>query len=416
MSDARPSVVVFTTVFPHPGQPGAGLFVRERVFRIGRQLPLTVVAPVPWFPLQYLVRRWRAHFRPSAPRVETQSGFEVLHPRFFSVPALFKWLDGWSLAICALPAMRRLKRENRLDLIDSHFAYPDGYAATLLGRWLGVPVTVTLRGTEVPISRTRIRRRMMIAGLKRAARVISVADALGRHVAALGVDAAKILVVGNGVDTDKFRALPRSEARRDLSIAPDAQVLISVGGLGERKGMHRVIECLPALRRHHPRIQYLIVGGASPEGDWGEKLRRQVDDLGLTDVVRFLGQVPPERLKVPLSASDVFVLATRNEGWANVFLEAMACGLPVVTTLVGGNAEVVNLPELGILVPYGDRKSLHDALCEALTRGWDTDRIVGYARNNSWDTRIPALIEEFCRIHRQRLTAKRRRAVGDLKA
>jgi glycosyltransferase involved in cell wall biosynthesis len=180
--------------------------------------------------------------------------------------------------------------------------------------------------------------------------------------------------------------------------------------------MHRVIECLPALRRHHPRIQYLIVGGASPEGDWGEKLRRQVDDLGLTDVVRFLGQVPPERLKVPLSASDVFVLATRNEGWANVFLEAMACGLPVVTTLVGGNAEVVNLPELGILVPYGDRKSLHDALCEALTRGWDTDRIVGYARNNSWDTRIPALIEEFCRIHRQRLTAKRRRAVGDLKA
>lgn len=400
MSESLPRLVVFSSLFPNPGQPGAGLFVRERMFRAGQRLPLTVVAPVPWFPLQHLARRWRPHFRPPAPRAEVQSGFEVLHPRFFSVPALLKFLDGWSLALCTLPTMLRLKRQGRLDLIDSHFAYPDGFAATLLGRWLGVPVTVTLRGTEVRLSRTRVRRRMMIAGLKRAARIFSVADALKRHVVAMGIDSDRILVVGNGVDTGKFQPVGQAEARRELGIAPDAQVLISVGGLIERKGMHRMIECLPGLRRRHPRIHYLIAGGGGPEGDWGAHLRQMVADLRLCDCVHFLGPVAPERLQVPLSAADLFVLPTRNEGWANVLLEAMACGLPVVTTRVGGNPEVVCEPWLGTLVPFGDQAALAGAISEALGRDWDRARIIDYARANSWDSRIATLEREFLQLHR----------------
>ena len=113
-------------------------------------------------------------------------------------------------------------------------------------------------------------------------------------------------------------------------MAIDAPVLESVGALVERKGFHRVIECLPALRRRFPGLRYLVVGGPGPEGDWGARLRRDVIDLGLQECVVFLGTLAPGELNVPLSAADVFVLATRNEGWANVLLEAMACGLPVV--------------------------------------------------------------------------------------
>jgi teichuronic acid biosynthesis glycosyltransferase TuaC len=111
--------------------------------------------------------------------------------------------------------------------------------------------------------------------------------------------------------------------------------------------------------------------------------------------VTFLGPVASEQLGVPLSGADVFVLATRNEGWANVFLEAMACGLPVVTTDVGGNAEVVCRPELGILVPFEDPSALEHALAEALRRKWDRAAIVAYARANSWDNRIVALSAEL---------------------
>ena len=89
MSEHHPSLVVFSTLFPHAGQPNAGIFIRERMFRVGRILPLVVVAPVPWFPFQRVIRLFRPHFRPVAPYHEVQQGFDVYHPRFFSVPGFF---------------------------------------------------------------------------------------------------------------------------------------------------------------------------------------------------------------------------------------------------------------------------------------------------------------------------------------
>lgn len=394
---SQPRVVVFSTLFPHPGQPNAGLFIRERMFRVGKKLPLVVVAPVPWFPFQGFIRRFRPGYRPAAPHFERQDGVEVYHPRFLAVPGFFRSLDGRSMAVCSVTTIRKLKRRFRFNLIDAHFAYPDGYAATLLGKWFKVPVTITLRGTEVPLSRTN-RRRHILRALQNAARVFSVADALKRHVVDLGADGGKIRVIGNGVDAERFQPLPKQDARARLGIPLEAKVLISVGGLVERKGFHRVIECLPRLRQTIPNLHFLVVGGASGEGDWSQRLQQQVQDLELEECVHFLGPLPPDELKVPLSAADVFVLATRNEGWANVFLEAMACGLPVVTTDVGGNAEVVCKPELGTLVPFGDHEQLLDALRTALEKEWENDSIRQYALVNSWESRVKVLEAEFNKL------------------
>ncbi len=183
-----------------------------------------------------------------------------------------------------------------------------------------------------------------------------------------------------------------------MALADSDKVLISVGGLVERKGFHRVIELLPPLLVKYPNLKFLIVGGPGPEGDWSDRLHQQVKSLELDDVVRFLGMMPSTDLKVPLSAADVFVLATSNEGWANVFLEAMACGLPVVTTDVGGNREVVCSDELGTVVPFGDAVQLESALNDALAREWDTARILSYASRNSWDSRVKLLCEEFVKL------------------
>jgi Glycosyltransferase len=398
MGSDAPRIVVFTTLFPNPGQPNAGLFIRERMFRVGQTLPLKVVAPVPWFPFQGLIRRWKPHFRPEAPRAQIQAGIEILHPRFLSVPGIFKSLDGVFMALGSFPTLLRLKRRFDFQIIDSHFAYPDGYAAALLGRWLKVPVTITLRGTEARLSRNFFSRRLIFKALTRAARIFSVADSLKRNAMALGIAADRIRVVGNGVDANKFNPIPQNEARCELSLPIDVPVLVSIGGLCERKGFHRVIECLPGLRESFPGIRYLIVGGPSSEGDWSERLKQQVSELGLDETVRFLGSMPPDRLKVPLSAANMFVLATRNEGWANVFLEAMVCGLPVVTTDVGGNAEVVCKPELGKVVPFGDRRALSQAIADTLEIDWDRKEIVNYAHANSWDQRVAVLISEFKQI------------------
>ncbi len=390
-----PRIVVFSSLFPSPAQPTAGVFIRERMFRVAQRMPLVVVSPRPWFPFQGLIRRYRPHFRVPAPRIEVHQGIEIHRPRFLSIPGLFRGLDSLSMALASLPLLLRLKREGRFNLIDAHFAYPDGHAATLLGRWLSLPVTITLRGTEVPHSRTRWRRALMIRALRAAQGIFSVSDSLRQHVAGLGIDPERVQVVGNGVDSQRFAPMPKDEARAALGIPDDGPVLISVGGLVERKGFHRVIECLPQLRAQFPGLIFLIIGGAGPEGDWSERLAKQVAELGLLNAVRFLGTMQPDRLRVPLSASDVFVLATRNEGWANVFLEAMSCGLPVVTTQVGGNREVVCNDALGMVVPFDDSAALQHAMMKALQHDWDRQAIRAYAVANDWEKRVDMLCDAF---------------------
>ncbi|WP_029000202.1 glycosyltransferase [Azohydromonas australica] len=394
-----PHVVVLSSLFPSSVQPGAGLFVRERMFRVGQRLPLSVVAPVPWFPLQGLVRRWRPAFRPGAPRHELQSGLDVWFPPFPSVPGMLKRFDGLCMALGAWPRLRALKAAGRLDLIDAHFGYPDGYAAVLLGRWLRVPVTITLRGSEARHACDPVLAPLLARALRDATQVFAVSESLRQVAIGLGTPADKVQVVGNGVDLRRFSPIARAQARRALGVPEGGPVLVSVGGLVERKGFHRVIELLPRLRQRFPDLRYLVVGGPSPEGDMSAALREQVAALGLEAAVHFLGPLPPDRIREPLSAADVFVLATRNEGWANVFLEAMACGLPVVTTDVGGNAEVVCRQELGTVVPFGDAQALGGALEDALTRRWDSQAIMAYAQANTWDRRVDTLVERFEAFH-----------------
>ena len=391
----HPRLIVFSSLVPHAGQPAAGLFIRERMFRVAGKLPVTVVAPVPWFPLQGLIRRFRPHFRPPAPRHEQQDGIDVYHPRFFCVPGLLKSLDGFFMALGSRRLLTRLQRERGFDLIDAHFAYPDGAAAAGLAQRFGVPCTITLRGTEPRLSAYRWRRRSIVRALQRAARVFAVAGSLKQLVTGLGIDPAHVEVIGNGVDTARFHPVDRDSARQALGLPAAVPVLVSVGGLCERKGFHRVLEQLPALRREFPALQYLIVGGPSAEGDWRGRLQEQIAALQLGECVHLLGVLPPDDLMGPLSAADVFVLATRNEGWANVFLEAMACGLPVITTDVGGNAEVVGEARLGTVVPFGDGDSLRLALAAALRQHWDRDHISAYAAANSWDQRVTRLVEVF---------------------
>lgn len=393
---SQPKLLVYSSLFPSDKRPNAGVFIRERMFRVGQQLPIVVVSPVPWFPLQGLIRIWKPHFRPQPNKFEIQQDVKVYFPRFLSIPGLFKSWDGFFMALGSLPTLIKLKKE--FNIIDAHFAYPDGYAATILGKWLKVPVTITLRGTEVPLSKMQGRKIRMLQAINSAKRVFSVANSLKQHVVKLGAETNKIRVVGNGVDTTRFYPLDRLQERKGLNIPANAKVLISVGALVDRKGFHRVIEVLPELIKKYPDLIYLIVGGDSPEGNIRDKLVQQVKELKLDNHVRFLGALSSGELKKPLSSADIFVLATANEGWANVFLEAMACGLPVVTTDVGGNREVINNDELGAIVPFADKQALADALSLAFARTWDKEEIIRYAQDNAWDTRVSILVDEFKKI------------------
>jgi len=251
-----PHIGVLSGLFPSSVQPNAGLFMPERLGPVARRFPLAVVAPTPWFPLQSAIRLLRPHFRPGAPAYEVRDGIEVWYPRFLSPPGILKRCDGRMMALAALPRLRALQRAGRLDLIDAHFGYPDGYAATLLGRWLRVPVTITLHGLEERLVADAALAPRLRAALTGAARVFAVSEPLRQTAIRLGVPETKVEVVGNGVNIGRFQPRDRAAARTTLGLSATAPVLVSVGGLVERKGFHRVIEVLPELRRRWPDLVY----------------------------------------------------------------------------------------------------------------------------------------------------------------
>jgi teichuronic acid biosynthesis glycosyltransferase TuaC len=387
-------IVVFSSLFPSETTPAAGVFIRERMFRVARRVPLVVVAPQAWSPFDWLVRLKRRSFRPMAPSYEVMDGVEVYRPRFLSLPGMLKRLDGASMAVGSARVVRQLLSSFRPTLIDAHFLYPDGYAATRLGKRFGLPATITIRGSKDEWLIGTDREPYLRIALQAAARLFAVSDALKRDVAIrLGTPGEKVQVIGNGVDLSRFVPVERGEARARLGLAPAARVVISVGGLIERKGFHRIIPLLPALRKRIPGLVYLIVGGGTTQGDIEARLRLLAKEHGVADIVRFCGPQRPDDLKWFYGAADVFALATQHEGWANVFLEAMACGLPVITTRVGGNAEVVANGCLGTLVDYWDAVGFADALGSALERNWDRSVIMTYAHANRWDERIDVLVD-----------------------
>ena len=136
-------------------------------------------------------------------------------------------------------------------------------------------------------------------------------------------------------------------------------------------------------------------GGGTTQGDMSAALKTMAAELGLADCVVFCGPQVPDELKWYYSAADLFVSATSYEGWANVLLEGMACGLPVVTTDVGGNPQVVCKSELGRIVPYWNEAAFEAAVANALSHEWDREAIMAYARANSWDARVVKQISEY---------------------
>lgn len=394
----EPRLLVFSSLFPSPNDPNAGVFIRERMFRVGKHLPIVVISPKAWSPFDWLIRLRKPRFRPTAPYLEQQQGVAVYSPRFFSLPGVLKHWDSTFMALGSTLTLRKLKREFGFNLIDAHFGYPDGHAASLLARWFKTPLTITLRGSEKTYAETPNFRTRIVKGLHTASKVIGVSDSLRRLAVSLGAPEAKTIAIGNAVDSHRFQPEDREEARRRLGLANTDKVMISVGWLIERKGYHRVIDVMPALVKQHPTLRYLIVGGATGADSIETQLKQQVVQLGLQDHVRFLGSMKPDDLRWPLSAADLFVLATSREGWANVFLEAMACGLPVVTTDVDGNPEVVCKPELGETVPFGNAAALQAAINRSLDKPWNNAIIRAYAEENSWDHRIEQLLDVFKQV------------------
>jgi teichuronic acid biosynthesis glycosyltransferase TuaC len=386
--------VLFSTLYPSATRPQHGLFVETRLRELLRtgDVETQVVAPVPWFPFESQAFGARAAFA-RTPREESRHGIRVLHPRYPLLPRVGMSLAPLGLALGARGTFARLLSEGfDFDLIDAHYYYPDGVAAALLSRWFGKPFVVTARGSDVNlISHFTLPRRLMRWTASQAAASIGVSRGLVEGLRALGAPADRLHVMRNGVDLQRFQPVDPAEARRRLGLPADARILLSVGHLVALKGNHLLLKAAAMLKvRGMPC--FVVVVGDGPEKP---ALQHLAAALGLAEQVRFAGAISNESLPGWYSAADALVLASSREGWANVLLESMACGTPVVATRIPGTDEVVADDAVGELFSPRTADDLAAAVLRLFARAPARDRVRQYAEGFSWDATSQAQLALF---------------------
>ncbi|MBL27590.1 MAG: glycosyl transferase family 1 [Rhodospirillaceae bacterium] len=380
-------LLTYTTLWPNSIQPTHGVFVENRLRHlVAAGVETRIVAPVPWFPSSAGLFGSYAAFA-AVPPAEERNGFEVHHPRYVVVPKIGMTLTPYTLYRASIAPVRALIGAGYdFDAIDAHYFYPDGVAAALLGRLLDKPVVITARGTDLNlIPQYRLPRRMIRFAASRAAALITVCQALKDSLIELGIPASKVTVLRNGVDLAGFRPLDRQEARAALGF--DRPTLVSVGGLITRKGHDITIRALKAL----PDFA-LVIAGDGPERGALEALAKRE---GVGDRVRFMGRVPHGELAPLYSAADASVLASSREGWANVLLESMACGTPVIASNVWGTPEVVATPAAGVLMADRTPAALADAVRALFAALPSREATRAYAEGFSWDDTTRGQIDLF---------------------
>jgi teichuronic acid biosynthesis glycosyltransferase TuaC len=396
-TDARDAmrILTFTTLYPNAAQPQHGVFVENRLRQLvgSGRVAARVVAPTPWFPLDH--PRFGAYAKfARVPRREERHGLAIEHPRYLVAPRVGMTLSPVTLYLAARRAIAPLRAAGwDFDLIDAHYFYPDGVAAALLAGHFRRPFVVTARGTDINlIPQFALPRRMIRWAAGKADAMVAVCQALKDEMAALGLAAARIRVLRNGVDLDTFRPHDRAPARARLGLT--GPTLLSVGALIERKGHHVTIGALPLL----PGVGLMLAG----EGEERPRLAALAQRLGVADRVRFLGQQPHDALPALYSAADVSVLSSNREGWANVLLESMACGTPVVATDAWGTPEVVAAPEAGRLMAARTPEACAAAVTALLADPPDRAATRRYAEGFSWAATTRGQIELFTSILERR--------------
>jgi glycosyltransferase involved in cell wall biosynthesis len=296
------------------------------------------------------------------PRREQVEGGQVIR-----IPTIRRYKDycsQWELVIFGLSALVYslwFTTRNKIDFTQAYFAVPAGWVAWMLKLTRGIPYSVYFGGSDIPganPSRYKAIYPFITPLLKTIWRGAEFRTVCSRELARLGEQAdsgQKFLVIPNGVETERFKPIVRPEN-------PKVKILF-IGRLIPRKGFQRVVQALPKARQMTKTPFEVEVVGT---GAFQNELDELAESLGVSDLIRYVGMVPYDKLEEAYQYSDVFVLTSLSEGMPSVILEAMGCGLPVVASDVGGNNEIVHHGENGYLVQGDDVEGLAKYLTDLI--------------------------------------------------
>jgi glycosyltransferase involved in cell wall biosynthesis len=389
-------VLVISHLYPDEvfcvGGGSIGVFVREQLRALSSFCDLRVLIPRDCVPRRTdTLSRWWTRIG-MLPKRFNDEGIELDVVRFAALPPRRHFLVGYGAA-AFLPVLRRaqaIQREFAFDLIHAHTTVPDGIVAGWLGSIFGVPVVITSHQGDVErVPANQWNRATLRYALSRADRVVAVSEKLKEGIVAMGVPGRKVTMIPNGFDPAKFSIDGNSDARTNRK-GPE-RVILFLGQLIPRKDPLILLQALKRLSARVPNVRLVMVG----DGPLRREVREQVLQLGLTECVDLVGEVPHSRVPDYLRTADLMCLPSHSEGWPTVIFEALSMGVPVIASRVGGNPEAIYSDDFGLLVEPGDLEGLTEALYRGLTMAWDHEKIRRYAAGFTWGKIAERLHEEY---------------------
>ena len=381
-------ILTLSTLFPSTTRPNFGIFVERQTAALSgmRDFAVTVINPIgvaPW-PLSLL----SSDVHPRSSNSVQWGELNVYRPRFTAIPVIGGRFNPRVLARAVLPLARRLHAETPFDLIDAEFFYPDGPAAMRLSDALGIPFTIKARGSDILYwGRRPDCLNQMLQAARAASGLLAVSGALKADMVALGMDEAKIAVHYTGLDPSRFALRNRESEKAKLGVS--GPLILCVGALIPLKGQALLIGALAAL----PGATLLLAGHGPAQSDYQALAER----LGVAGRVRFLGNVPHDDVPRLMAAADVMALVSEREGLANAWVEALACGTPVVASDVGGIRELIKTPEAGRIVERTP-EAIAAAITDLLTNPPSREAVAASVSAFSWDKNARQLAAFFRRV------------------
>lgn len=379
-------ILTLSTLFPAETRPNFGVFVERQTAALAavRDFAVTVINPVGIAPWPLSLARHHSPLLKLAYHEEWR-GLQVFRPRFTAIPVIGGQFNPAVIASSILPLARKLHAETPFDLIDAEFFYPDGPAAMRLSDTLGIPFTIKARGADIHHwGKQPGCARQILEAADKAAGLLAVSGSLKSDMAAMGMNPEKIRVHYTGLDQSRF--IPRDRASEKMKLGITGPLILSVGALIPRKSQDLIIAALPTL----PEATLILAGYGECEGDF----RELADRLGVADRVRFMGSVPHDDLPTLFAAADVMALVSSSEGLANAWVEALACGTPIVASDVGGIRELVKSQYAGRIIDRNP-EAVAAAINEILINPPSREAVAANVSAFSWDENARQLSSFF---------------------
>jgi glycosyltransferase involved in cell wall biosynthesis len=364
-----------SNLFPDQQEPLRGLDNAVLLRTLGRDLDIRVLSPRP-------TRRSQSARGPRA--LPEDDDFA---PAYQSVPYVPRFGSRWNAHLMRRwmkPAFEQIVDKFSPEAVLVSWLFPDACATVPLSEQHGLPTVLITQGTDThSYIESASRRRQILAAIDAADGVVCRSADLGKRLANAGADPAKLHTVYNGIDSSIFRPRDQSEARQQIQpkIEAQARVLLFVGNFLPVKNPTFLLHAHAELRKRTENRLFLYLIGSGP---LESELRSDAARLGTDEDIVFTGPLPSREVARHMNAADLLCLSSHNEGFPNVILEAMASGLPIVSTDVGGISELIDAPDVGQLVKPGSLPDYVTTLENALTSAQNRSTKVPANRDFSW--------------------------------